>query len=43
MHGFLGEFFGALVLILLGCGAIASNSLNKTYGHDTGWLFICLS
>ncbi|HJA73975.1 MAG TPA: aquaporin family protein [Candidatus Limosilactobacillus faecipullorum] len=43
MHGFLGEFFGTLILILFGCGANASNSLKKTYGQNTGWLFICLA
>lgn len=43
MHGFIGEFFGTMILILLGCGACASNSLKKSYGQGSGWLFICFS
>lgn len=29
MHGFIGEFFGTMILIVLGCGACASVNLNK--------------
>lgn len=43
MHGFIGEFFGTMVLILLGAGCCAGNSLNKTYGKQSGWWFICIS
>lgn len=43
MHGFMGEFLGTMILIILGCGSCASNSLKKTYGRQSGWTFICLS
>ena len=43
MHGFIGEFFGTMTLILLGVGCCAGNSLNKTYGKQSGWWFICIS
>lgn len=43
MNGFIGEFFGTMILILLGCGACASNNLKKVYGQGSGWLFICFS
>ena len=36
MHGFIGEFFGTMTLILLGVGCCAGNSLNKTYGKQSG-------
>lgn len=43
MHGFIGEFFGTMILIILGCGCCAGNNLRKTNGQNSGWLFICLS
>lgn len=43
MHGFIGEFFGTMILILIGAGTCCSNNLNKSYGKGSGWLFICTS
>ena len=31
MHGFIGEFFGTMILILLGAGTSAGFNLNKSY------------
>ena len=36
------EFIGTLVLVLLGDGVCASNSLNKTKGQNGGWVVITL-
>lgn len=33
---YLSEFFGTLILILLGDGVVANVSLNKTKGHNSG-------
>lgn len=43
MNGFLGEFFGTMVLIVLGCGTSASFNLKKSYGNGTNWLYVCFS
>ncbi|WP_283678471.1 MIP/aquaporin family protein [Lentilactobacillus sp. Marseille-Q4993] len=43
MDGFIGEFFGTMILILLGAGTGASISLNKAYAKGQGWLFVCIS
>ncbi len=43
MDGFIGEFFGTAILILLGAGTGAGINLNKTYAKGSGWLFVCLS
>lgn len=43
MNSFLGEFFGTMILIVLGCGTSASFNLNKSYGKGTTWLYICFS
>jgi len=37
------EFIGTLVLILLGDGVVASNSLNKSKGHNGGWAVITMA
>lgn len=36
----LGEFFGTMMLIILGNGAVASVLLKKSKGHEAGWLAI---
>jgi glycerol uptake facilitator protein len=36
----LGEFFGTLILILLGNGAVASAILTKSKGQNAGWITI---
>lgn len=43
MHGFLGEFLGTMILIIIGAGTCCGNNLNKSYGKGSGWLFICTS
>lgn len=41
MHsGFIGEFFGTAVLILLGNGVVACVVLKDSYGHRGGWIVI---
>jgi glycerol uptake facilitator protein len=37
---FWGEFFGTAILILLGNGVVACVVLNRSYGHDGGWLVV---
>jgi len=36
----LGEFFGTMMLIILGNGAVASSLLTKSKGHQAGWVAI---
>ncbi len=36
----LGEFFGTMMLIILGNGAVASALLKKSKGHAAGWIAI---
>jgi glycerol uptake facilitator protein len=36
----LGEFFGTMMLIVLGNGAVASVLLKKSKGYDAGWIAI---
>lgn len=43
MNGFIGEFFGTFILILLGTGTSASYNLKKTYAEGTDWSYICIS
>jgi len=41
MHSiWFGEFFGTLVLVLLGCGVNAGVTLRKSFGADSGWMAI---
>jgi len=40
MHNFLFELIGTAFLILLGNGVVANVVLNKTYGHNSGWIVI---
>lgn len=39
----LFEFIGTMVLILLGDGVVASNSLNKSKGQNGGWIVITMA
>lgn len=40
MHPFLAEFFGSLVLILLGVGVNANVSLKDSYAYGGGWVVV---
>ena len=35
-----GEFFGTLLLIILGCGVVANVVLSHTKGNNSGWIVI---
>lgn len=37
---FLAEFFGTMILILLGDGVVANCTLNKSKGQNSGWIVI---
>lgn len=43
MDGFIGEFFGTLILIVLGAGTCASVNLKKTYGQGSNWTYISVA
>jgi glycerol uptake facilitator protein len=43
MDGFIGEFFGTAILILLGAGTGAGLNLKKTYSRGSDWTYVCLS
>jgi len=40
MSPFLGEFFGTMLLIIMGDGVVANVVLNKTKGNNSGWIVI---
>ncbi len=40
MTPFLAEYFGTLLLILLGNGVVANVLLPETKGHNSGWMVI---
>jgi len=40
MSMYLAEFFGTMILVLLGDGVVANVVLNKTKGKDSGWIVI---
>jgi glycerol uptake facilitator protein len=40
MSPFLGEFVGTMLLIIMGDGVVANVVLNKTKGHNSGWIVI---
>jgi len=42
MGALMGEFIGTAILILLGNGVVANVVLNKTKGHDSGWIVITM-
>jgi glycerol uptake facilitator protein len=41
MAPFLGELIGTMLLILLGDGVVANVVLQRTKGHNSGWIVIC--
>ena len=43
MNGFLGEFLGTMVLIVLGVGTGAGVNLKTSYARNSGWLFITIA
>ena len=40
MSPFLAELLGTMLLVLLGDGVVANVVLNKTKGHNSGWIVI---
>ncbi len=42
MNELMAEFIGTALLMLLGTGVNANNTLNQTYGQGTGWVLISL-
>ncbi len=40
MQVYVAEFIGTAILILLGNGVVANVVLNRTKGHDAGWIVI---
>jgi len=40
MNPFIAEIIGTAILILFGGGVVANVVLNKTKGHDSGWIVI---
>jgi glycerol uptake facilitator protein len=40
MTPFISEFIGTAILIILGDGVVANVVLNKTKGHNSGWIVI---
>ena len=43
VNGFLGEFFGTMILIVLGVGTGAGVNLKTSYARNSGWLFITIA
>ncbi|RVU70673.1 MULTISPECIES: MIP/aquaporin family protein [Lactobacillus] len=43
MSGFIGEFFGTMVLIVLGVGCGAAINLKKSYAKGSNWMFVALA
>jgi len=43
MNGFIGEFFGTMILIILGAGTGASINLNKTYAKGSNWTYVSVA
>ena len=37
---YIGEFFGTMMLLILGCGVVANVLLQQTKGHRSGWIVI---
>ena len=40
MSPFLAELVGTMILVLLGDGVVANVLLNKSKGHNSGWIVI---
>lgn len=43
MPEFLAEVIGTMIMIVFGCGVVASNILNKSKGAGGGWVLITLA
>lgn len=43
MNGFIGEFLGTAVLVILGTGAGAAINLNKSFAKKESWLYVALA
>ena len=43
MSGFIGEFFGTMVLIVFGTGCGAAINLKKSYAKGSNWLYVSLA
>lgn len=43
MSAAFGEFFGTAILIVLGSGVCAGNSLKGSYGQNNGWVLITVA
>lgn len=43
MKGFIGEFLGTAIMIILGVGSSAGTNLNKTYAQKSNWNFVTIS
>lgn len=43
MSGFIGEFLGTMVLIILGTGCGAAINLNKSYAKGASWLYVSIA
>lgn len=43
MSGFIGEFFGTMVLIALGTGCGAAINLKKSYAQGSNWLYVTVA
>ena len=42
MEHFIGEFFGTTLLLIFGCGVVANVLLQKSKGHNSGWIVIAI-
>lgn len=43
MTGFIGEFFGTMIMIVFGIGAGAAMNLKHSYAQKSNWLFISIA
>lgn len=43
MSGFIGEFFGTMILIVFGTGCGAAINLKKSYAKGSNWLYVSLA
>lgn len=43
VSGFIGEFFGTMILMVLGAGTGASFNLKKTYATGSNWTFVSIA
>ena len=43
MSGFIGEFFGMMILIVFGTGCGAAINLKKSYAKGSNWLYVSLA